>query len=109
MEPGESAQATAMRELTEETGLICLPGELVSLGTICPDAGLIEGRVALFFARCVGNPATLDAADEIGTGCLEYFSPAEFEEFLNSAENIGATTLVTGYRYLSLHKRGTQP
>src|SRR5215831_3128631 len=45
---GETAAQTAVRELREETGLTCDPADLRSLGTVFPDSGLIEARVALF-------------------------------------------------------------
>ncbi len=107
MEPGESAQAAALRELKEETGLTCGSDELISLGSICPDAGLVEGRVALFLARCAGHSIKPVVAEEIGTGRLEYFSHEALKELLNHAENIGGATLVAGYRYLSLVADGS--
>lgn len=105
IDQGETAEQTAVRELKEETGLVCNPAKLQSLGVYLPDAGLIEGRVALFHARCEGHCAEPAAAEEIGVGRLEYFSPGELEEILNHAENVGGATLVAGYRYLSLQAR----
>ena len=105
IDPGETAEQTAVRELKEETGLVCNSAKLQSLGVYLPDAGLIEGRVALFHARCEGHFAESTAAEEIGMGRLEYFSPGALEEILNHAENVGGATLVAGYRYLSLHAR----
>lgn len=102
MEPGESAQTAALRELKEETGLTCSLDELISLGSFCPDAALVEGRVALFLARCTGTTMKPFMAKEIGTGRLEYFSHEALKELLDQAENIGASTLVAGYRYLAL-------
>ncbi len=107
MEPGESAQFAALRELNEETGLICQPETLISLGSVCPDAGLVEGRVALFLAHCNGQVAEPAAEREIGMGRLEYFSPTELEDILNHAANIGGATAVAGYRYLSLLGRSS--
>jgi 8-oxo-dGTP pyrophosphatase MutT (NUDIX family) len=101
MEPEESAQAAALRELKEETGLTCGSDELIFLGSICPDAGLAEGRVA-FLARCAGPSIKSFVAEEIGTGRLEYFSHEALKELLNQAKNIGGATLVAGYRHLSL-------
>jgi len=106
LEPGEPAQAAASRELTEETGLICSPDALISLGSVCPDAGLVEARVALFLAPCgkhFTGPAV--AEEEIGKGRLEFFSPVALKEILNHADDIGGATLIAGYRYLSLPAR----
>ncbi len=106
---GETAKQTAVRELKEETALVCDPTRLQSLGLYLPDAGLIEGRVALFHARCEGPFTESATTKEIGTGPLEYFSPDALEEILNHAEHIGGATLVAGYRYLRWHARKSQP
>ncbi len=103
IDPGKTAEQTALRELKEETTLVCDPTKLQSLGVYLPDAGLVDGRVALFHARCEGHFTEPAAAEEIGMGRLVYFSPGALEEILNHAENIGGATLVAGYRYLSLH------
>ena len=74
MEPGETVRATAMRELQEETGLSCPEDCLVSLGSICPDPGLIDAKVAIFLARCA-PPSNIESTDrEIGVGHLQFFS-----------------------------------
>ena len=105
IDPGETAEQTALRELKEETGLVCDPERLESLGVYLPDPGLIEGRVALFHARCERHFRDPPATEEIGTGPLEYFSPGALEEVLDNAHNIGGATQVGGYRYLRLHAR----
>ena len=107
IDPGETAEQTALRELNEETGLVCHPERLESLGVYLPDPGLIEGRVALFYARCEGYVTKPAAAEEIGTGPLEYFSPKALQEVLNNAHNIGGATLIGGHRYLRLHTDGS--
>jgi len=107
MEPGESAQAAALRELKEETGLTFGSDELISLGSICPDAGLVEGRVALFIAHCARPFIKSFVAEVIGTGRLEYFSHEALKELLNQAENIEGASLAAGYRYLSLVADGS--
>ena len=50
VEENEAPVETALRELKEETTLTSAPDKVVPLGMYCPDPGLIEGRVALFYA-----------------------------------------------------------
>ena len=52
VEFGESPAESAARELYEETGFMASPSSLTSLGSFLPDAGLIDGRVALFLSTC---------------------------------------------------------
>ena len=55
IEKGESPFQSALRELQEETSLICKPENLISLGSFIPDAGLIEGNVSLFLAKVLAS------------------------------------------------------
>lgn len=50
IEVGEDPAVTDSRELSEETGLVCPPERLISLGAFLPDAGVIDGKVALYAA-----------------------------------------------------------
>jgi ADP-ribose pyrophosphatase len=54
VEPGETPEQAARRELREETGLEV--GELVYLGAFVPDTGRLQIRSHAFFARTVGAP-----------------------------------------------------
>ncbi len=42
---------TAQRELEEETGLLCDLSNIRSLGTIIPEAGVVDGRIEIFLAE----------------------------------------------------------
>ena len=108
IEPGERIAAAAVRELLEETGLNCEPATLIPLGSLCTDAGLVEGRVAIFLARCKASRNGAAASEEIGTGELQFFSPEELERLLDRDKNVGSATMVAGYRYLNLLKCRTQ-
>lgn len=106
VEPKETPEHTALRELQEETRLNCVPEKLVSLGTYFPDAGLIEGRVAMFLARCdAAAPLIGRMHGEAGTGSLHFFDRNELEELLYTDETIGGSTLVACFRYLGFSKR----
>ena len=103
MEPGESPLVCAARELREETGLICSPSNLSSLGTTFPDAGLIEGSVALFFAPCLETEKSVPMHREFGSSKLRFFSfEALSDLMMSSTDSMGAATAVAGYRYLGV-------
>jgi len=101
IEPGELAEQSALRELAEETGLACRPNDLQRLGVYYPDAGLIEGTVALFAARNC-QPNGLGALHhEIGTSALEFFEPSALARFACETGAVGGSTLVACFRYLA--------
>lgn len=103
VEAGEEPARTALRELEEETLLTCLPHDLQSLGSFLPDAGLIEGRVALFVARNAQKSSSLaQVHEEIGTGALQFFSRQELANLMVSSDAIGGSTLVACCRYLRI-------
>ena len=94
---GEAAAGAALRELIEETGLICDKSDLVSLGTMAPEASTLRARIKLFAAlRCRPTGGVLD--DEIGLGALEFVSVARARAMAADAEIEDAATLVALYR-----------
>ena len=100
VEPGEKPSDTALRELKEETSLICEPSNLVSLGSFIPDAGLIEGRVSLFLARRCKKISGI-VNEEVGTGTLYSFSNYELIDLINTSANIGGSTIATCMRSMN--------
>ena len=51
MGPGEPERISALRELEEETGLVCGDADLESLGIIAREPGILAARVHLLTAR----------------------------------------------------------
>ena len=99
IELNENPRIAALRELSEETSFKCGEKDLVSMGSFVPDAGLIEGKVALFLAlNCFESSKT--QLDEIGTGELVGFNKNEFISILQSESNIGGSTIAAGLRSL---------
>jgi len=104
VERNEKPFETAIRELREETSLICNPNNLISLGSFIPDAGLIEGRVALFLAKeC--EKSNSQAEKEIGSGQLTSFTKNDLKILLETGQNIGGSTLITCMRSLIYLKK----
>lgn len=55
VDPGETAEATALRELEEETGYTA--GKIDLLGTLYPDTGRLQNRLWCYLARDVRSVA----------------------------------------------------
>lgn len=105
LEPDEPPAATALRELAEETGLVCPPGQLESLGELVPDAGLIECKVALYLARGCGSGDGGPIEMEPGVGAVTWFEPPALAALVRRTGVMGASTLVACLRYLLDHSR----
>ena len=103
VEKNEKPFETAIRELREETSLVCNPNNLISLGSFIPDAGLVEGRVALFLAKeCKKSNDQVDK--EIGSSQITSFTKEDIKNFLENGKNIGGSTLITCMRSLKYLK-----
>ena len=105
VDAGEKAIISALRELEEETGLQCDPQDVIDLGTLLPDPGIMAARTHLFAAtRCHRTgPYT---ANELGHKELRFFTPDEFAEMAHKGEIEDAQTLVVYYRYVQSNKQG---
>jgi 8-oxo-dGTP pyrophosphatase MutT (NUDIX family) len=99
-EPGETVAETARRELREEVGLDCADADLVSLGLMIPDAGIIQAKVALYVARNAFPVAGATGPEEPGLGTLSFFSPAALQA-LAAGGAMGAATMIACCRYLT--------
>jgi len=83
VEPGESEEGSALRELEEETGLRCDDGGLESLGYLAPEPGVLAARVHLFVARRCSITRPFPA-DELGHIEFRLFDPNEIDQLVVS-------------------------
>lgn len=75
MEPGETIEQTALREILEETGIkgeIVAPLEMITYQYMVPSVGLIDKEVHYYLVEAVGG--SLHAQIEEIRG-VEWFSP----------------------------------
>lgn len=68
VEPGETSEAAARRELLEETGMVARDVEL--LGVLAPDVGRLTNRMWCYFASGV-TPADGSAPAEYGITLMQ--------------------------------------
>lgn len=94
-------QASAIRELMEETGLKV--SNVESLGYITPDAGVIAGRVHLFLATQY-QQQTGTQLKELGLGEFRFFAIEEFERMIENSVIQDTFTLAAWCKYLLRHK-----
>lgn len=101
-EPGESPAAIAERELMEETGLMLLHGGLIDMGSLSPEAGVIQARSRLFTAMVdVTTPSEVEP--EFGHGELRFFDRANVLQMIAEGEIEDASSLVLIYKWLITH------
>jgi 8-oxo-dGTP pyrophosphatase MutT (NUDIX family) len=94
----ETAEEAALRELQEETGLVCKPDRLVALGTCIPEAGVISARLALFAALDCRFRSRTDT-EEVGLGKCVSFSLRVAQKMVADMVLEDATTSLSLHRF----------
>jgi 8-oxo-dGTP pyrophosphatase MutT (NUDIX family) len=99
VDPGEEDVVSARRELLEETGLDCDGDELVSLGYVTPEAGILSARVHLFAARNCFSTKPF-RPEEFGHREFHMLDTQRLEAMIVASEIQDPCTLVACCRYL---------
>jgi ADP-ribose pyrophosphatase len=95
---GEEASGAALRELSEEAGVVCPPEKLVDLGSFLPEPGVIRARVHVFAATsCVAGPEAKN--DEIGIDGASWIPEQAVRQMLSDGSIDEGATSVALYRY----------
>ena len=96
----ESAKTAAARELREETGIFAKEDELVPLGEVAPDTGIIGAKLNLFYVQ---NQFPInEQLSELGLGKFKLFSLEEVQIMIKNSVIFDSITLVAVFRYLNL-------
>lgn len=94
VDQGETPAQGAIRELHEETGLICPPDHLVSLGEAAPEPGVIQARIRLFAASLPDDAmAHGEPEQELGHHRFQWFDPCGINRILTENSIVDAVTL----------------
>jgi ADP-ribose pyrophosphatase len=105
MDDGEDPGHAALRELLEESGLICRSESLVALGSFFPDPGLIRARVALFAAtECYDGGSPTD--DEIGIRGRTWHPEGRVRSMVRDGSIQDGATCVALLRYFDGRREG---
>jgi ADP-ribose pyrophosphatase len=97
IDPGETPEQAARRELTEETGLQALDGPLLDLGRIAPVPAVVKVTTRLFGAMVQG--AASSPAREVGHGELDFLPLEEALKLADASEILEPATVLALYRY----------
>ena len=98
IDPTESSETAALRELAEETGYSCAPADLIALGHVAQEPSTLAGRVAVFAAvDC--RPRTAPIDDEPGLGVAHAIAFDDAIRMAGDGSIEDATTLIALYRY----------
>lgn len=102
IDEGEGASVSAMRELAEETGLACRDEDMISLGWMAPEAGVLAAKIQLFVAlNCTQEKPS--QADELGHGEMRLFKMREVAAMIASSEIVDPSTIISFFKYQALH------
>jgi ADP-ribose pyrophosphatase len=97
VDAGETPEQAAIRELQEETGLVCNPAKLIPIGAVVPESGIVRGRNPIFAATDLSPGQAV--ADEIGLGPLRWMSLEDALAMADRSEIEDATTVAALYRW----------
>ena len=98
VEPDEDVRFSAVRELQEEAGFLVTAEELIDLGAVSPEAGVIKARTRLFAVIVTGKIASV-VGGELGHGELAFYNTEEIDKLIAHGEIEDASTLVIIYKH----------
>jgi len=96
IDKGETPEQAALRELAEETGMFGQSANILELGTIVPEGGVIRARSCLFAVqdcRLVGS-----GEGEVGVAALHWFDVDEGVRMAEESVIDDASTCVGLFR-----------
>lgn len=98
VDPGESDRSSALRELEEETGLLCADTDLESLGIFAPEPGILAARVHLFVAHRCRTVRPFSGA-EFGHKEFRLFGAEQMSALHEAGEIQDPSTLILCFRF----------
>ncbi|MDB2699990.1 NUDIX hydrolase, partial [Alphaproteobacteria bacterium] len=102
IEKNETNEEAAIRELKEETGIESNKKDLISLGLVSPDSGVIGSKMNLFAVE-IGKK-NLFELDEFGIKDFKFFSFKDVERMIKNSKIHDSYTIASVYKYKVLKK-----
>ncbi len=97
VDEGENTNESAIRELQEETGFICQKEDMISLGYITPNPGILAARLEIYAATdCQDNSYI---PKEIGHREVNLNTFEEIETMIHNSSIQDPYTIVSYYKY----------
>ncbi|MBF0588422.1 MAG: NUDIX hydrolase [Magnetococcales bacterium] len=103
---GETTAESALRELTEETGLVCQPENLHFLGAASHAPGVIRSKVHMFAALDCQRQRSV-SSDEIGMDQNTFlFTPDQVHDLMAEEKLMDAASVIGFHRAMLLQAFG---
>lgn len=102
LDVAETPETAAVRELREETGFAVHPNQLVGLGTMAPDPGIVAGRVRLFLVKLEEADSSQAPDGELGHGDLTFFGRNDLHTLIACGELEDGCTMSLLLQYLAI-------
>jgi len=97
VDEGETPEVAALRELAEEAGLTCGCDNLVGMGCVAPDPGILDARIQCFAAKdCTSSGKGRE--NEFGHRGFRLFSVLEIEQLIREGEIRDSVSLAAYFR-----------
>jgi len=97
VDQGETTEAAALRELEEEAGLSCNHENLLAMGCIAPDPGILDARIRCFAAMdCTLSGK--EREEEFGHREFRLFARLEIEQLIRDGDIQDSVSLAAYYR-----------
>lgn len=84
--------SSAIRELYEETGLLCKDEDLTHFQDIYPEPGILKAKISLFFAN-INKLNSFKDIEEIGHKSFILFTKEQLKELIKTYDQFDTTTL----------------
>jgi 8-oxo-dGTP pyrophosphatase MutT (NUDIX family) len=98
---GESEVAAAARELKEETGLECTENDMMLLGSVMHEPGVISGKNRLYAGlNCIR--ASSYRVTELGHKEFHFFTPQEYYSLITNEQIQDPSSIISYYRFMEM-------
>lgn len=99
IDENETADDAALRELNEETGISTAKENLICLGYVYPEPGIISAKVKIY-SVLINENENSEIGDELGHISFDWFSQQDVEKLIEKNIMNDATSQTLYFRYV---------